>query len=294
MIQTQLLRLDPPYQIISARGYVGIQVATLIVTEVVEPSRNRQIVFGRHHIEYHSYPVVNYGLKQGLDEQLKYNNGYPDDFEEYKIRRRMQPEGAVWSGVDIKDVRVLGLAGANNRAIELEYFVYLIPTVLRHDPSLHVWDKNSTSRIYDFYNGLGNVGLKTQALIPETYRAIDGKELDERNEFGIVLSLEHNVVNTGYCIKVLVRENRNGPYEPDNSIYFRCLINPEYEESVNECAATVAEGLYGLSRFLPTQKLKLMSKNDLIDSEDPNTGFMAQLITNINNNYKALLYPHYD
>lgn len=33
MIQTQLLRLEPPYQIIAAGGNVGIQVATLIVTE---------------------------------------------------------------------------------------------------------------------------------------------------------------------------------------------------------------------------------------------------------------------
>ena len=29
MIQTQLLRLDPPYQIISAGGQVGIQLATV-------------------------------------------------------------------------------------------------------------------------------------------------------------------------------------------------------------------------------------------------------------------------
>ena len=33
MIQTHLLKAEPPYQIISAAGQVGIQVATLIVTE---------------------------------------------------------------------------------------------------------------------------------------------------------------------------------------------------------------------------------------------------------------------
>ena len=33
MIQTQLLKAAQPYQIISAGGQVGVQVATLIVTE---------------------------------------------------------------------------------------------------------------------------------------------------------------------------------------------------------------------------------------------------------------------
>lgn len=67
MIQTQLLRLDPPYQIISAKGYVGIQVATLIMSEEKDLSHGS---FGHvsSYIEHHCYPVVNYGLKQGLDE----------------------------------------------------------------------------------------------------------------------------------------------------------------------------------------------------------------------------------
>lgn len=41
MIQTQLLRLDPPYQIISAGGKVGIQVATydFVITPGEEPDQ---------------------------------------------------------------------------------------------------------------------------------------------------------------------------------------------------------------------------------------------------------------
>ena len=68
MIQTQLLRLDPPYQIISAGGRVGIQVATLIVTE------DKTTEDGGYAVDTHSHPVVNYGLKQGLDEALKYSS----------------------------------------------------------------------------------------------------------------------------------------------------------------------------------------------------------------------------
>ena len=79
MIQTQLLRLDPPYQIISAGGRVGIQIATLIVANEVDMSHNR---FGHisNYVEYHSFPVVSYGLKQGLEEEMKYNNN-PMDYE---------------------------------------------------------------------------------------------------------------------------------------------------------------------------------------------------------------------
>lgn len=33
MIQTHLLKLDPPYQIIHAGGEVGLHIATLIVTK---------------------------------------------------------------------------------------------------------------------------------------------------------------------------------------------------------------------------------------------------------------------
>ena len=66
MIQTQLLRLDPPYQIISAGGRVGIQVATLIVVDELDSSFNRRRFFSIN-IDFHSYHVVNYVLKQRID-----------------------------------------------------------------------------------------------------------------------------------------------------------------------------------------------------------------------------------
>ncbi len=57
MIQTQLLPLRPPYQIIAACGYVGLQVATLIVTEETRDET------GSYGITTHSHPVVNYACK---------------------------------------------------------------------------------------------------------------------------------------------------------------------------------------------------------------------------------------
>lgn len=287
MIQTQLLKLDPPYQIISANGYVGIQVATLIVTEEITSSRPS--AFSRAYIEHHSYPVVNYGLKQGLEEQMKYTNYHLDDMERSRITMRMQPEGAVWDGVDVKDVRVLGLAGASNENIDLSYFVCLIPTVRGFDPSLHVWDRISTSRIFDLYAGLAKVGLIAQTLPAEIYRTPLGDEIDEKREFRITLSIEEMTANDSCCVKVLVRENRfNVEMYGDNSIYFRCLVNPSKEDSVNKCAATIAEALHGLSWFLPTRNLKLLTTDVLTKVGDSEVEFMPSLIDQINENYKNL------
>ena len=289
MIQTQLLKLDPPYQIISANGYVGIQVATLIVTEERESAHLRLSSFSRSYVEHHSYPVVNYGLKQGLEEQMKYTNSHLDDMERNQITMRMQPEGAVWDGVDVKDVRVLGLAGANNDAIDLNYFIYLIPSVRGFDPSLHIWDRNSTSRIFDLYTGLGKVGLRTQTLSAKSYRTPWGDEVDENREFRITLSIEEMTANDARCIKVLIREKRfDIEIYGDESIYFRCLVNPSEEKSVNECAATIAEALHGLSRFLPSQNLKLLSTDVMIKVGDSEVEFMPSLIDQINENYKNL------
>lgn len=279
MIQTQLLRLDPPYQIISAGGRVGIQVATLIVVDELDSSFNRRRFFSSN-IDFHSYPVVNYGLKQGLDEQMKYNNN-PIDYEaDWAIRRRMQPEGAVWSGVDVKDVKVLGLAGANNDPVGLEQFIYLIPTVWRTDPSLRLWDKNSTSRIYDLFTGLGNVGLKHQKLTAD--------HLNGKNVFPIRLDLEQNPSSDGFYIKVVIIEDTNAlPWEMDKNVFFRCVIEPSKPDSISECATTILEGVQGIRGFLPTWNLEFIGRQSLKQGDKIWADAMKQLLSLIKDNYKG-------
>lgn len=150
MIQTQLLKCDKPYQIISAAGRVGIQVATLIVTE------DKVDENGNYLIDTHSHPVVNYADKEGLMEELKYRDGDPNN--EYKYTRRMQPEGAVWNKVEVRDVRVLGLAGTKNIPVDLEKFIDLIPS-LGSDPAEHLWDKKTISKIYSLHYELESTGF---------------------------------------------------------------------------------------------------------------------------------------
>jgi hypothetical protein len=287
MIQTQLLRLDPPYQIISAGGRVGIQIATLIVAIESDPEDNR---YGHinNYVRFRSFPVVSYGLKQGLEEQMKYNNNPLDYGAEWAIRRRMQPEGAVWSGVDVKDVRVLGIAGANNDPVELYYFVYLIPTAQGYDPSLNVWNKISTSRIYELYSGLGNVGLRTPK--------ISDIFLSKEGDFPVKLELETNPASKGYFVRVVIREKDDSDYLSyrDKSVEFRCTIIPSKKDSINECASTISEALYGLSNFLPTKRLDIRSYVGGNQKGEEISDMMKQLTLLVQENYKDLLYPQHD
>jgi hypothetical protein len=197
MIQTQLLRLDPPYQLISAGGQVGVQVATLIVTE------DKQDDYRGYAIDTHSHPVVNYGLKQGLENELKYGGGHPD--AEMMLSQRMQPEGAVWNKVEINDVRVLGLAGAENRPISLETFLYLVPWSARYQPYRYVWDDKSIAKMYDLIFGFNRVGLKCEKKEWLNYRPHENKK-------SMCLEINTSKDNTSFVHVVILGEDEYDPY----------------------------------------------------------------------------------
>lgn len=109
MIQTQLLKADRPYQIITAGGRVGIQVGTLIVTE------DRTTPEGGYQIVTHSHPVVNYSQKSNRteDNRIYVHNEQTKPGEHLTTMSawELKPEGAVWDKVEISNVEVLGFAG---------------------------------------------------------------------------------------------------------------------------------------------------------------------------------------
>lgn len=155
MIQTELLKLDPPYQIIYACGQFGIQVATLIVTE--ETPRED----GSYRITAHSHPVVNYGRKNiGLDENPTDESGH--------CPLKLRPEGAVWTDVEIKDIRVLGLLGVK-QTISDEYYVSLFQTT---PWDIFISSKEEADRFYSRQIRLSwkmsDVGLSVKK-VPKAY-----------------------------------------------------------------------------------------------------------------------------
>ena len=217
MIQTQLLTCDKPYQIISAAGMVGIQVATLIVTE------DKVDKDGNYLIDTHSHPVVNYASKEGLTEQLNYYDGNPDN--EYKYIRRLKPEGAVWNKVEVRDVRVLGLVGAKNIPIDLETFVNLVPSA-DGDHTEHLWNRETANAIYSIHFDLERLGM--------TYSLSNaGIYSDEYFNKEIHLAIEKDL-NLNPVVMVKLREgNFYGAY-PIGSLFFKYSPSTDVKKTIED------------------------------------------------------------
>lgn len=85
---TQLLKLDPPYNIICGRNKIAKHVATLIVAEIkydekyrCEEIAGKELFFGGPDLQTYSFPVVEYG--EG------------------------SPAGDVWKDVEVRECRVI-------------------------------------------------------------------------------------------------------------------------------------------------------------------------------------------
>lgn len=224
MIQTQLLKCDKPYQIISAAGMVGIQVATLIVTE------DKVDEDGKYLIDTHSHPVVNYAIKDGLAEELKYRDGNPEN--EYKYTRRMQPEGAVWNRVEVRDVRVLGLAGAENIPVDLEKFIDLVPTT-GCDPTERLWDRQTINKIYSLHYDLESIGFTfSKSNIGIWSDEYFDKEIHLKPKLGEVVDGDKPMVRMLFRSGATYDDNYE--YNPTNPIYFDYILSDNANEDVRE------------------------------------------------------------
>jgi len=269
MIQTQLLRLDPPYQIISAGGRVGIQVATLIVTE------DKTTEDGDYAVDTHSHPVVNYGLKQGLDEALKYTSN-PDDYS--IVTSRFQPEGAVWNKVEVGDVYILGLAGREEK-IGLRKFVSLVP-VERIDGA-PTWNYRSLTSMRFFGYELQKVGLSLH------YN--DETELLSRDKRGnLVFYLEYVEETDIPVIRVVLKDGEQSPhYEWDLPIHFYVQLFDNFGPTddkgnfigTNRCKTTIRLAMEMLSPFFDKEKITFSYRKC---SNHPNEDVVARLAEELN------------
>lgn len=109
MIQTHLLKLDPPYQIIACRGEVGMQIATLVVTE---ETRGED---GKYGITTHSHPVVSYVHKPLIKKKIEALPGTDD----YVDDPTMLPsgEGVVWDKVETTMTKVVCMSDQTERKL---------------------------------------------------------------------------------------------------------------------------------------------------------------------------------
>ena len=109
MIQTHLLKLDPPYQIIACRGEVGMQIATLVVTEETRDEN------GKYGITTHSHPVVSYVDKPLVKKRLEalpYADEYADDPTVIPCG-----EGVVWDKVETTMTKLVCMSDQTERKL---------------------------------------------------------------------------------------------------------------------------------------------------------------------------------
>ena len=208
MIQTQLLKADKPYQIICAAGMVGVQVATLIVTE------DKMAADGSYQIDTHSHPV------------------------------------AVWNKVEVRDIRVLGLIGANNPFIDLEHFVSLVPSIPSDDPSVMpgmppLWGEKSASKIWNLKFAMERLGLRCCTSTPYVKPDIYDDTVKIYVKFDPSASVEH-------LVKVIIRDASE--YEPYiGNIEFRARLDEDPQACMNTivgCMRALDQQFIGAGRTI--------------------------------------------
>lgn len=263
MIHTQLLKSEKPYQIISAAGMVGIQVATLIVTE------EKIAEDGSYSIDTHSHPVVNYASKEGLTEDLKYTTGF---FDDYKLVQRMQPEGAVWNKVEIRDIIVLGLVGAHNFPVDISDFIAIVPSAISNYRIRLLWDNTTSTKIQNLFYSLERVGINIYREI----KNIDGVDF---NKHYIYLELLEEGLP---MVKVLIRDDDySGNFMPIFSAYFKCRL----EANPIDTSRTIGHCLGALSRLYDFKyDLSFICRN--MGKDEKNQEYFREMTDDLNNNWR--------
>lgn len=244
MIQTHLLKAEPPYQIISAAGQVGIQVATLIVTEDKSTEEGYQI-------DTHSHPVVNYGLKT-LEENEEETHSL--GFAEFVSP--LQPEGAVWNKVEVSDVQVIGLAGITHKISLSNYCKLVPPSSIGHGkPVGPVWDKHSVDCVFGLRWGVSRVGIELMTIKDDEFKK------DENGH--IIVTLRSDCpANVPPLVMVEIPPQRSGF---NGMSFLFSLFGNDGTDDISQCAANITQVLAALFTFFTICKgvvVSPMSKTD--------------------------------
>ena len=125
-METQILKLDAPYQVIYCGGEVGLHVATLIV---VDDRRDAEGNFLG--IETYSHPVVSYVSK--------------DHPEEGSLLFPKTSEGVVWNKVELKDCTSIILA--DGRELDFLDYVAFLQGWLQENPNEPLFITQFASRL---------------------------------------------------------------------------------------------------------------------------------------------------
>ena len=148
MIQTHLLKLEPPYQIIACKGEIGVQIATLIVTEETRGEN------GEYGITTHSHPVVSYIDKPTISQIIA---DFDDDYDSMIDALVAQNgEGVVWDKVECNQTTFVSLTDQKDRKMSCLDFCCLAAPMLEEIAFGGEWKGH---RIVDFQSKVEDMGF---------------------------------------------------------------------------------------------------------------------------------------
>ena len=164
MIQTHLLKLDPPYQIITCRGEVGMQIATLVVTE---ETRDED---GNYGITTHSHPVVTYVDKPLIRKRLEAQ----PDANEFEDDPTILPrgEGVVWDKVETTMTKLVCMSDQTERKLTSYGFCRLATDMLEDIARSREWRGHRLMELAANLEDLGVTILKEEEKQQEVILAL--------------------------------------------------------------------------------------------------------------------------
>ena len=230
MIQTQLLKLDPPYQIIACKGEIGIQIATLIV---IDETRGDN---GEYGITTHSHPVVSYVDRSTIRRRLDDIGGLIED--DYDILSIQDGEGVVWDKVECNEVQLVRLTDTEDRKMSCFEFCTLIAPRLEEIAYSGNWGGH---RIMDFYSKVEFMGFTilndTQKNFDITLHVTKGYYFDEDDKLiidgmDLMYPMPVPIMEPKEMVSWFFRLVRqyNLCFGKDLRFHFKSLYEPPYDE----------------------------------------------------------------
>ena len=124
-MQSHLLKLEPPYQIIACRGEIGVQIATIIVMEETCGDD------GKYDITTHSHPVVTYMDKPLTRNNFSKRNSEIDEYPE-PVYSVAYGEGVVWDKVECNECITISFTDIPDRKVSDLEFSDLVQEMLEN------------------------------------------------------------------------------------------------------------------------------------------------------------------
>lgn len=233
MIQTHLLKLDPPYQIIACRGEIGVQVATLVVAEET-PDEN-----GDYGITTHSHPVVCYMDKAFSRKKLIEKSGDSENFSIIELAAQ-SGEGVVWDKVECSECTVVSFTDIENRKISPYDFFLLAGEMLESVAYGGQWEGHKLMTLASMLEDYGFTILDD----PEKEHHFDlGLSRGYYMEFGDKAIVNHDMETYPMPVPVMEPEQMLSWYKKiirqynlifgkDHRFYFKSIYESPYDEDL--------------------------------------------------------------